>query len=381
MLKPEESQTIEEFIRMIADLDEETRQEAIRETNDKLEKVEGMQSAPLRMPVTRKPIAQNHKADISDLFCPHCGSHDIAKNGSVRGVPRLVCKDCKRSFGPNYGNVTYESNRSEEKWDRYLEGMVCSDTLEQLSQKCDISIATAHNWRIKTFRMIMQSEETISLKGIVQSDELYLSASFKGNRKALLNLKNRKTKPKSFPIPDYRTYCFLNHPRARGGGDTKRGLSKEKICIPTAIDSSGGCMGRPMGRGNVQASFLEAFFQDHLDKEIVLVNEKSKSVKSYSKNNNISHIALDSKKESRSGAYNLQTINYFHSMLGDAHSRKSFATKYCEEYLSWISWLSRMSGFTVQEKVAALKTIAPARGKTVLVKDILKKKFPVELRV
>ena len=68
-------------------------------------------------------------------------------------------------------------------------------------------------------------------------------------------------------------------------------------------------------------------------------------------------------------------------MLGNiAHSRRSFATKYCEEYLFWISWQARMNGHTVQEKVAALKAMAPARGRTVLVKDILKKEFPVELR-
>jgi len=63
-----------------------------------------------------------------------------------------------------------------------------------------------------------------------------------------------------------------------------------------------------------------------------------------------------------------------------AHSKRSFATKYCEEYLYWISWQAKMSGDTVQEKVSALKVMAPARGKTVLIKDILKKEFPVELR-
>jgi transposase-like protein len=144
MLKPEAFQAIEEYIRMIEELDEESLQEAIRETNDRLEKVERVQSASLRMPVSRKPIAQKQKAEISDLFCPHCGSHDTSRNGSVRGVPRLFCRDCKKSFGSNHGNVTYGSNFSEE-WDRYLEGMVCSDTLQQLSEKCDISLATAHN--------------------------------------------------------------------------------------------------------------------------------------------------------------------------------------------------------------------------------------------
>lgn len=382
MLKPQELQTIEGFMRMIEELDDETRREAIRETNERLEKLDSLRFARSIPPVIQKPIAKNPKPDISDLFCPHCGSHEIAKNGSVRSIPRLVCQDCNRSFGGNHGNVTYESKRSESNWDRYLEGMVCSDTLKQLSEKCNISIATAHNWRIRVFRNIMNSEGIVSLKGVIQADELYLSASFKGNKKALLNLKNRENIPKKFPNPDYRTYEFMGHPRARGGQDTRRGLSKEKICIPTAIDSIGSCMGRPMGRGNVKTSYLDAFFKDHLDEDIVLVTDKSKSGKSYAKKNKISHVALDSKTEARRGIYNLQTINNFHSILGEiSHSRKSFATKYCEEYLSWVSWLTRMRGKTVQEKVTALKTMAPARGKTVLVKTILKKEFPVELRV
>ena len=381
MLKPEETQTIEDFIRMIRDLDEGARQEAIQETNDGLEKIEGVKSSPLRMPVTHTSISYKQNADIPDVFCPRCGSHAIAKNGSVRGIPRLVCRDCRKSFGANHGSVTYESKQPESKWDKYLEGMVCSDTLQQLSEKCGISLATAHNWRIKVFKTLMQSGETVSLKGVVQSDEIYLSAIFKGNRKALLNLKGRTQEPGKFPTPDYETYGFMGHPRYRGGQDTKRGLSMEKICIPTAIDSKGSCMGRPMGRGNVKESYLDAFFQDRLDENIVLVTDKSKSGKSYAKKNKISHVALDSKTEARRGTYNLQQINNFHSLLGEmAHSRKSFSTKYCEEYLSWIAWLVAMNDKTVQEKVASLKAMSPARGKTVLVKDILKKEFPVELR-
>ncbi|MGB4405464.1 MAG: IS1595 family transposase [Sphaerochaeta sp.] len=372
MLKPEEAQTIEDYIKMIGGLDDGTRQEAIRETNEKLEKVEGVQNALLHMPVSLKTHAQKRQSSETDVFCPHCGSHEVSGNGSVRGVARFVCKDCKKSFGPNHGKITYQSNASEATWDTYLEGMVCSDTLEQLSQKCGISLATAHNWRLKVFRTILQADETASLKGIVEEDEWYLPGSFKGNRKALQNLKARPVQSKDESIPDYQAYGFESHPRLRGGQDSKRGLSKEKVCIPTAIDPTGICIGRPMGRGNVQLSFLKEFFKDRLDEDIVLVTDKSKSGTSYAKKNKISHVALDGKTGSRlAGAYNLQAINNFHSLLGEmAHSRRSFATKYCEEYLCWISWQATMSGHTVQEKVAALKAMVPARGKTVLVKDI-----------
>lgn len=135
----------------------------------------------------------------------------------------------------------------------------------------------------------------------MQEDEWYLSASFKGNKNALFNLKKREIGADDEISTDYQKYGFSGHPRSRGGQDTKRGLSKEKICIPTAIDSTGGCIGRPMGKGNVQIDFLEAFFKDHLDEDVVLVTDKSKSGKSYAKKNKISHVALDSKKELRSG--------------------------------------------------------------------------------
>ena len=82
-------------------------------------------------------------------------------------------------------------------------------------------------------------------------------------------------------------------------------------------------------------------------------------------------------KSRLAGAYNLQ----IHPLLGKMpHSRRSFATKYCEEYPCWIPWQAKMSGQTAREKVAALKSMVPARGKTVLVKDIAKREFPVELR-
>lgn len=382
MLKPEDTKTIEDYIKMIAGLDDETRQEAIHETNEKLQNAASVQITPLQMHVPRTAPGQKRQSSEKDMFCPHCGSHEVSGNGSVRGVARLVCKSCKKSFGSNYGKITYQSNVSEATWDKYLEGMVCFDTLEQLSQKCGISLATAHNWRMKVFRTIMQATEAVSLTGIVEEDEWYLSASFKGNRNALRNVKSRTVQPQEESIPDYQVYGFKGHPRLRGGQDSKRGLSREKVCIPTAIDSTGICIGRPMGRGNVQLSFLEKFFKDRLDENIVLVTDKSKSGASYAKKNKISHVALKGKTESRlAGTYNLQTINNFHSLLGEiAHSRRSFATKYCEEYLYWISWQARMSGQTVQEKVAALKSIVPARGKTVLVKDVAKKEFPVELR-
>ena len=74
MLKQEDAQKIQDFIVMIESLDDEDREEAIKETNDQLEKIEGIKSAPVRMPISREVALQKPKASDNLLFCPHCGS-------------------------------------------------------------------------------------------------------------------------------------------------------------------------------------------------------------------------------------------------------------------------------------------------------------------
>lgn len=377
MLKPEESQIIQDYVAFIESLEEQERQEAIEKTNEELEKIERIQSQALTL--TYQGAKKSESSTKAKPFCPHCGSSSVSRNGTARGKTRYICKDCRKSFGEGHGTVSWQSKNGQDVWDRYLEGMVCGDTLQDLADKCNISLSTAHKWRIKVFRMILRSTEGERLKGTIQQDEWYLRASFKGNRNALANM---GIEDDGARIADYRRYGFDGHPRRRGGGDTKRGLSKEKICIPSAVDSEGTFIGKPMGRGNVQQHFLNQFFDQRLEEDIILVTDKSKSGKAYAKAKKISHIALDSKTESRqAGPYNLQTINGFHSILAEtAHSRRSFATKYAEEYLVWTAWQAKMQGKGVRDKVKALKTLVPARGKHVLVQDVLKKEFPKELQ-
>ena len=169
------------------------------------------------------------------MCCPKCGSHHVSKNGSAHGKSRFRCKDCGTFFGPTSGRLT-EGTSSEKAWDAFIEGMLCGDSLPVLSEKCDISLSTAHSWRMKLFAQVANSEQGKILGGIIQEDEFYLSASFKGNWKGPLNLGINKDY--SHVKPDYIKYGFRSYPRKRGGQDEKRGLSSEKICMATAIDDS-----------------------------------------------------------------------------------------------------------------------------------------------
>ncbi len=78
-------------------------------------------------------------------------------------------------------------------------------------------------------------------------------------------------------------------------------------------------MDRPIGRGNVQVSFLDVFIMDPLYEVIILFSEINKSGKSYAKENKISHVAQDSKKESNTGT----------SVL---HFRKDVCSLFCMSF-------------------------------------------------
>lgn len=310
--------------------------------------------------------------------CPHCGHEDVVGNGSVHGIKRYLCKHCKKSFGSSTGTV-HKAGKNMWVWDRFLEGMVCGDTLEQLSEKCGVSLSTAHSWRIQLFRHLQNSNEGTMLQGVIQEDECYLSASFKGNKKALKNL-GQEIHDNAI-IADYKRYDFRDHCHMRGGSDRTRGLSKEKVCIATAVDTQRKIIGKPACRGNVSVVGLNVVLGGRLDPSVVLVTDESKGGKAFAEENGIAHVALNSKRESRGGkAYNLQQINSVHSLISDiSHSRRSFATKYTSDYITWIAWNSLNNDKNIIEKVEILKSLKVVGKPAPLISEVKATQFPQNL--
>jgi hypothetical protein len=190
---------------------------------------------------------------------------------------------------------------------------------------------------MKLFSQVANSEEGRILKGVIQEDEFYLPSSFKGNKKGALNLGMEKDC--SDVVPDYRKYGFRDHPHERGSQDRRRGLSRDKVCIATAIDEGRGVIGKPVGRGNVSEKGLEHAFSARFDQGSILVTDRSKGGVKYADSTGLAHYALDARTEARKGRYNLQLVNSLHSMIaGISHSRSCFATKNAELYITWEAW-------------------------------------------
>jgi transposase-like protein len=309
------------------------------------------------------------------MICPKCGSTHVGKKGSAYGKSRFRCKDCNASFGLASGRLTAGSYTSEKSWDAFVEGMLCNDSLPVLSEKCNISLSTAHSWRMKLFSQVANSVEGRILKGVIQEDEFYLPSSFKGNWKGAANL--GIDKDYSDVLPDYRKYGFRDFPHERGSQDRKRGLSRDKVCIATAIDDGRNVIGKPIGRGNVSSDGLEHAFSSRLDQQSILVTDKSKGGIKYAESTGLAHFALDSKTETRKGQYNLQLVNSLHSIISEiSHSRSCFATKNAELYITWEAWKLLNRTRSLAEKKDILKTLVVPGKKAVTMQQIRSWQLP-----
>ena len=293
--------------------------------------------------------------------CPKCGSNHIVKNGSSRGKKRFRCNDCGAYFGISSGKITEGTSSSHRVWDTFIEGMLSDDSLPILADKCNISLSTSHSWRMKLFSQVANSVEGRILQGVIQEDEFYLPASFKGNWKSVLNL--GIAKDYSEVVPDYRKYGFRDYPHERGSQDGKRGLSKDKVCVATAIDDNRCVIGKPIGRGNVSSKGLSYAFSGKMDPLAIFVTDKSKGGVKFAQDSGLAHFSLDAKTESRKGKYNLQLVNALHSVIAEkTHSRACFATKNAESYITWEAWKLVNRTKSLEEKKIILKSlVVPGR--------------------
>jgi len=329
--------------------------------------------------VTLKSIRSTFINNNFSIICPKCGSYNYVKNGSAHGKPRFRCKDCSSFFGPTSGKITEGTSSFSKKWDKFIEGMLCGDSLTILSEKCNISLSTTHSWRMKVFNHVANSTAGEILSGIIQEDEFYLPASFKGNWKGPLNLGINKDY--SNTIPDYQKYGFRDYSHKRGSQDTKRGLSDSKVCVATAIDDSKSVIGKPIGRGNVSSEGLEKAFTSRLNEQSILVTDKSRDGIKFAQNSGLAHYALDSKTESRKGRYNLQLVNALHSIIAEkTRSRSSFATKNAELYITWEAWKLFNKNKSLEEKKSILSALVVPGKKTVTNKEIRNKQLPQVLQ-
>ncbi len=269
--------------------------------------------------------------------CPICGGAHVRRNGRRKsGAQKFICGDCGKTFSITKNTVFSGTRKSLDVWKGYLDCMSEGLSLDKSAERCGISHRTAFTWRHKILDAIGKGTENDSLTGIVEADETFLPISYKGGKSA------------------FESGAAGRRPRERGGGNHKRGLSDELVCVPCAVDRKGGALSRVAKLGKCSAEAVTKVLGGHVEREATLCTDEDASYRKFSKKNGNDLVQIKGGKGSVKGIYHIQHLNSYHSKL------KSFlatfngvSTKYLNNYLTWNNTVEHRGG-SLAEKARRL---------------------------
>lgn len=253
------------------------------------------------------------------LVCPRCGSCHTRKHGHDKdGNQRFRCSGCSRTFQLSTHSIFHCCKRKTEL-KSYLGAILEGLSVRKAAQRCGISTQTSFFWRHRILDCLRDTDEKKSFVGIVEADETYLPLSFKGNRSK-----------SSIPMP--------RKPRRRGTKAGKRGLSKDKVCIPCVVDRHRRAYGVISNLGKVGGKPLHAALSRKIaDARFLCTDGCTAYEKTAGENSRVVKIV---RGEVKQDLYHIQDVNSFHSFFKRfLRPFNGVSTKYTNNYISWATWL------------------------------------------
>lgn len=252
--------------------------------------------------------------------CPHCNSVHFVKNGTSRGTIRFLCKDCSKSFTTTTNTIFFNGKKNISVWQTYIHCMIEKYSLRKTAKTCNISLSTAFYWRHKILDALQKMQDKVELDGVVEADETFFGLSFKGHHK-------------NFKLPRLSYH--------RGTSASKRGLSKELVCVPSAINLNGLSIAKVSNLGKPNVTALQKVLNNKIASDSIFVTDGFRAYSKLTNDMSLSHIRIPRKKY-KLGAFNIQTINSYHSRLKAmiTYNFKGVATKYLNNYLVYHNFVN-----------------------------------------
>ena len=253
--------------------------------------------------------------------CPHCQGINVVKNGHKGNIQRFKCRDCGKTFTFSNNTILFSTKKDLETWKQYCECFLDKKPLRRCAEVCGISLETAFRWRHKILDALQNMQSEVTLKGIVESDETFFALSFKG------------TKKENFSIP--------RESRHRGHSNSVRGLSCEQVCVPCMINHEGLSVGRISNLGKPKIQHLEKVINGKIEQGSVFVTDSLRGYQKVAVSNELVHVRIPRGKH-KSGAFNIQTVNSYHSELKRMINGnfKGVATKYLNNYIVYNNFVN-----------------------------------------
>ncbi|MCY6354809.1 IS1595 family transposase [Clostridium sp. ZS2-4] len=254
-------------------------------------------------------------------ICLHCDSNNVVRNGKYNGKQRYLCKDCGKTFSDFTQSPISNSKKPLDKWLKYAECMIMGYSIRRCAKIVGINIATSFFWRHKILDAIAKFMDIGSVDGVIEADEVFFAESFKGNHK----------KSKTFKMP--------RKARKRGKQVKKRGISKEQICVATAIDRQGNIIIELICKGRMTHKELKKLYDGHIGESSILCTDSHKSYIQFAKDFDLDHKRIKRGRH-KEGVYHIQHINSLHSKLKKwMYKFHGVSTKFLKNYLYWFKWL------------------------------------------
>ena len=205
----------------------------------------------------------------SGRVCPICGCIHVVRNGHRKdGTQKYMCRDCKKSFVVTTGSIVSGTKKDLSVWEKYIFCMMNSFSVRKTAEICGIHRNTAFYYRHKILDALQNMANSVQLNGIVEVDETFFSVSYKGSR----NLPREAHK--------------------RGGEVHLRGLSREKVCVPCAVNRSGLSIAKISNLGRVSTQAIHNVYDGRINKDSTIVTDKARAYIGFAETNELNLIQL-----------------------------------------------------------------------------------------
>ena len=265
--------------------------------------------------------------------CPKCGAVNpgFTKGGNANsGKPMLKCRCCHKRFTYDNGQLTHYSHQDESKWDQLIIDTFSQVPIEKSAANMNISTYTVWRMRMKLLHMLEKMIADTVVSGEIELDEKYVLNSHKGEK--IDNLK----------------------PRKRGGSASKRGLSNEQICLPTAVQRNGTAVLKATNTAAPTSGDLMKLSNSIGENSMAWIDGKV----AYNRLLSTKHCEIRVMKDhtTYTSLDHLNNVNAFHRLIEKWYKGyNGVASKYINRYAALFTLAREYTGCDTQEILLSIK--------------------------
>ena len=285
--------------------------------------------------------------------CPHCDSDKVVRNGHQNDHQTFECHSCDKFFS-EHTHTPMSGLHRPEKWLEFVECELLGYSMRKTSDTVGIAVTTAWLWRHKLLGALKKSEAEV-FKDILETDETYFRENQKGNKK---NVGRDAYK--------------------RGSPASRRGISREQVCVVVARDRTGTTECKVAGLGPISKAKAKILLGDAIDGVTSLCSDANGAWRAFAAEAGVDHKELNQTKKVRTkGIYHIQNVNAYHSRLKSwMRDYKGVASKHLDNYLTLFRFVDAHRGeiipiMAVNLMVAACLPISPDRYQEIKTKEFV----------